>query len=230
MAATWVAASMRRRLASLLVVAAVAAPAAVALAAPAGFAPLSSIGPLRPAPHPGDLGPELVPIPDAHPLAPAAAKARPGKPVAGIECERNPRLVFHVHAHLTLFVDGKARAIPAGIGVWPPIGPQNYRYGQFGVTGRNCLTWLSTRYADGLIHVESSEKRSFVLGDFFRVWGQPLGRTRVGPARGAVTAIVNRRVWTGDPRRIPLRSHMQIQLEVGRPLVAPQSIDFPGRF
>jgi hypothetical protein len=52
----------------------------------------------------------------------------------------------------------------------------------------------------------------------------------VGPARGPVTAIVNGRVWTADPRRIPLSAHAQIQLEVGRPLVAPQTIEFPGAF
>jgi hypothetical protein len=215
----------------LILAAAVAAlGAGTALAAPAGFAPLRSLGHLKAAPHPGDLGPELVPIPDAHDLAAAASKATPANSVHGIRCERNPRLVFHVHVHVTLFVDGKARAIPAGIGVWPPLTAANYRNGQFGLTAKNCLTWLSTRYADGLIHVESSVARSFVLGDFFDVWGQPLSRTRVGPARGKVTAIVNRRAWTGDPRRIRLASHTQIQLEVGRPLVAPQWIDFPGAF
>ena len=69
-----------------------------------------------------------------------------------------------------------------------------------------------------------------MLGELFDIWGQPLGASAVGPARGAVTAIVNRKVWTGDPRRIPLTAHAQIQLEVGRPLVAPQTIEFPGAF
>ena len=47
---------------------------------------------------------------------------------------------------------------------------------------------------------------------------------------GAVTAIVNGKVWTADPRRIPLTAHAQIQLEVGTPLVAPERIRFPGAF
>jgi hypothetical protein len=149
--------------------------------------------------------------------------------VNGIKCERNARHVFHIHVHLTLFVNGRPRVVPAGVGIWPPIGPQNYRNGLFGVTAENCLTWLNTRYGDGLIHVESSVQRSFELGDFFDVWGQPLSRDQVGPARGAVTALVNKSVWTDDPRRIPLVKHMQIQLEVGTPLVAPQWIEFPGR-
>jgi len=194
------------------------------------FAPLSSLGHLQHAPYPGDPGPELVPIPKAPRLASPVSKARPGKTIDGIKCEFNPRLLFHVHAHLAVFVDGKPRRLPAGIGFWPPLGSQNYRHGQFGVTPDNCWTSLSTRYDDGLIHVESPVKRSFVLGELFDIWGQPLGRSAVGPARGAVTAIVNRKVWTGDPRRIPLSAHAQIQLEVGTPLVAPQTIRFPGAF
>ena len=202
----------------------------VCAAASAATAPLSSLGHLRPAPYPGDPGPELVPIPNAPQLASPVSKARPGKSIDGIKCEFNPRLVSHVHAHLTLFVNGKPRAVPAGIGFWPPLGPQNYRHGQFGVTPGSCWSSLSTRYADGLVHVESPTRRSFVLGELFDIWGQPLSRTAVGPAKGLVTAIVNRRVWTGDPRRIPLAAHAQIQLEVGRPLVAPQQIRFPGAF
>ena len=57
-----------------------------------------------------------------------------------------------------------------------------------------------------------------------------MNATQVGPAHGAVTAIVNGSVWTGDPRQIPLKRHAQIQLEVGKPLIAPQEIVFPGLY
>jgi hypothetical protein len=214
-------------------VAALAAAAAV-WAGPSGAStpvkPLSSLGPLRPAPYPGRLGPELVPIPAAPPLAPPTSTARPTKTVDGIKCEVNETVLFHVHVHLTIFVGGKPHSVPAGIGIWPPLGPQNYRHGLFGITQGNCFSWLSTHYADGIIHIEAPIKQRFFLGQFFDLWGQPLSRSRVGPARGAVTAIVNRSVWTGDPCRIPLLKHSQIQLEVGKPLVAPQSITFPGGF
>ena len=198
--------------------------------ASAATAPLSSLGRLQPAAYPGDPGPELVPIPRAPRLASPVSRSRPGESIDGIKCEYNPRLVSHVHVHLTVFVNGKARSVPAGIGFWPPLGPQNYRHGQFGVAPGTCWSSLSTRYADGLIHVESPTRRSFVLGELFDIWGQPLSRRAVGPAQGPVTAIVNRRVWTGDPRSIPLNAHTQIQLEVGKPLVAPQQIRFPGAF
>lgn len=192
--------------------------------------PLSTLGHLQPAPDPGKLGPELIPMPNAPALAPAGAKATPTKTVDGIKCQHDERLAFHIHIHLTLFVDGKARAVPAGVGVWPKLQKQSGLYGQFVVTQGECFAWLITRFADGLLHVEAPVTRSFVLGEFFDVWGQPLGRDQVGPAKGAVTAIVNGAVWTGDPREIPLISHEQIQLEVGTPLVAPEHITFPGAF
>jgi hypothetical protein len=225
---------MRRRVALLALGAALVAVGVVlwAVTSDEGPAtkPLSSLGPLEPAPPPGRLGAELVPVPAAPPLAPAGSMARQDRSVNGIKCEFNARLVLHHHAHLTLFVDGEPRRLPAGIGVWPPIGPENYRNGQFGSSSDTCLSWVSTRYPDGLIHVESPIQRSFVLGELFDVWGQPLARDRVGPARGEVTAVVNERVWTGDPRDIPLDPHAQIQLQVGRPLVAQRPIEFPGLF
>jgi hypothetical protein len=47
------------------------------------------------------------------------------------------------------------------------------------------------------------------------------------PATGAVTALYNGQRYEGNPREIPLAAHSQIQLDVGRPLVAPMSSNFP---
>jgi hypothetical protein len=192
--------------------------------------PLSSLGQLLPAPNPGKLGPELVPIPNATPLGLPASSARVAKGEAGIKCEQNERLAFHIHVHLTAFVDGKPRRIPAGIGIWPALQAQSGRVGQFAITEGECLSWVATHFPDGIIHVEAPFKRSFTLGEFFDVWGQPLGRNVAGSAHGPVTAIVNGSVWTADPRSIPLTAHAQIQLEVGRPLVMPETIRFPGGY
>jgi hypothetical protein len=87
--------------------------------------------------------------------------------------------------------------------------------------------WLHTHSADGIMHTESPIKRTYTLGDFFDIWGQPLSRRRVGPARGSVTGLFNGRVFTGDPREIPLLAHAQIQLDVGKPRIAPEQIAFP---
>jgi hypothetical protein len=54
-----------------------------------------------------------------------------------------------------------------------------------------------------------------MLGDLFAVWGQPLSRRRLAAFRGRVEAYLDGARWRRDPRRIPLRRHAQVVLEVG---------------
>jgi hypothetical protein len=166
------------------------------------LSPLASLGTLRPAGFPGPTGPEGVPIPRAAPLA-STATAATGTDVDGIGCQSSEQTVFHIHAHLTIFVDGSPRQVPAGIGV-PGAQAQSTTQGPF-VSSGTCFYWLHT----------------------FAEWGQPLGPHHLGPATGRVAAIYNGQRYTGNPRDIPLNPHAQIQLEIGTPLVAPATITFP---
>jgi len=188
------------------------------------LAPLSSLGSLEPAPSAGPLGPEQVPVPSGAALA-STATAVTGQPKDGISCQTSEQTLFHIHAHLTVFVNGSARQVPAAIGI-PGAVAQSTPAGSFVGQG-TCFYWLHTHAADGIIHIESPVHRTYTLGNFFDEWGQPLSTSRVGPASGHVVAIYNGQVFTGDPRNIPLTAHAQIQLEVGSPLVAPEQITFP---
>jgi hypothetical protein len=188
------------------------------------LASLGTLGTLNAAPPPGPAGSEGVPVPSAAPLAGTATSAT-GQPVDGISCQTNEQTIFHIHAHLTIFVNGTPRQVPAAIGI-PGAQAQNTRGGPFIASG-TCFYWLHTHAPDGIIHIESPVHRTYTLGNFFDEWGQPLGPDQVGPARGHVTAIYDGQVYRGNPRNIPLNAHAQIQLEVGRPLVAPESITFP---
>jgi hypothetical protein len=190
------------------------------------LAALSTLGStLKPAPAPGPTGPEGVPIPSAPPLAGTATKAT-GQNVDGIGCSTSEQTLFHIHAHLSLLVNGSPRQVPAGIGI-PGATSQNTPQGEF-ISNGKCFYWLHTHAADGIVHIESPVHRTYTLGNFFDEWGQPLGPDQVGPAKGHVTALYNGKVYQGNPRDIPLTKHAQIQLEVGTPLVAPESVTFPG--
>ena len=190
----------------------------------AKLASLSTLGPLQPAPAAGASGPEGVPVPSAPALTGTATKAT-GQSVDGISCSRSEQTLFHIHAHVTVFVSGLPRQIPAGIGIPGAIATQT-QAGPF-ISSGTCFYWLHTHAPDGIIHIESPVHRTYTLGEFFDEWGQPLGPDRIGPASGHVTAIDNGMVYQGNPRNIPLTAHAQIQLEVGTPLVAPESITFP---
>jgi hypothetical protein len=150
----------------------------------------------------------------------------PGEQIDDVTCQAGEQVLFHIHSHLTIFVRGAARQVPPGIGIAPPYQVEATPRGAF-VGGAACFMWLHPHAADGIIHTESPVRRTYTLGDFFDVWGQPLNRSRVGPAHGHVTALSNGQVYTGRVRQIPLLAHAQIQLEVGHPLVVPQEITFP---
>jgi hypothetical protein len=224
------------RRASIGIVAGVAAFAATAVlslmrngggagSTPLPLAALSTVGKLQPISAAGRLGPEGVPIPDAGALGSPRLVAN-GQRIDDIACQVGEQVLFHIHAHLTIFVDGNPRRIPAGIGIAKPLEVDQTPVGAF-VAGATCFMWLHTHAADGIIHTESPVQRVYTLGDFFDIWGQRLGRDRVGPASGPVTAFFNGRVFTASPRSIPLLAHAQIQLDVGPPLIAPERIAFP---
>jgi hypothetical protein len=187
------------------------------------FAPLSTLGSLKPPPSPGANGFEGVPVPAAQPLA-GLTGAVTGSPVDGIRCQTSEQLLFHIHAHLSIFVNGTQKQVPGGIGI-PGSQVQQTAKGPV-AEGGSCIYWLHTHAPDGIIHVESPVHRTFTLGNLFDEWGQPLGPSQLGTESGHVVAIYNGKVYKGNPRDIPLNAHAQIQLEVGKPLIAPQTITF----
>jgi hypothetical protein len=189
------------------------------------LAPASTLGRLAPPPNPGRLGSEAVPVPPGPPLAPADAPA-PGRTVDGIASTPSEQVAFHIHAHLTVFVAGAPRQVPYGIGIAPPVEVQSTPAGPFAAGGSG-FSWLHAHAPDGIIHIESPVQRTYTLGNYFDVWAEPLGPNRVGPVTGPVTAFFNGRHYLGNPRDIPLVAHAQIQLDVGRPLVAPESVAYP---
>lgn len=142
--------------------------------------------------------------------APPGAGNPGGKTVDGVKCETSEQLAYHIHSHLAIFVKGTPMTVPAGIGI----------------NDNTCIYWLHTHDVDGILHVESPDSRTFTLGNFFAVWGQPLSSTRVAAAEGPVTAYVNGKKFTGDPSTIKLQVQTVIQLDVGSPAPPPRPYTF----
>jgi hypothetical protein len=72
--------------------------------------------------------------------------------IDGIECNANEQFLFHIHAHLSIFVNCQLMYIPPQIGIIP----------------EKCI------YNVGPIYVESPIKRDFTLGQFFELWKKKL--------------------------------------------------------
>jgi hypothetical protein len=173
----------------------------------------------------GALGPERVPLEQGAVLA-SASTTSPGTTVDGIQCAPIEQLAYHIHAHLQVYVDGQPRALPAAIGLLGPV-PQQTAAGPF-YGAQNCYYWLHVHAQDGIIHIESPTQRIYTLGDFFDEWRQPLSSSKVASASGAVTAFLNGKRWTKDPRSLPLQPHAVIQLDVGAPAVPFSAISWAG--
>lgn len=142
------------------------------------------------------------------PTRPAMAAAK------DVGCSSMEQVAYHVHVHLAIFVDGQPVAVPANIGIHP-----------------DCITWLHTHDSSGVLHIEAPEPRTYTLGAFFQVWGQPLDATHlldhVADAQHQVRAFVNGQLYSGAPETIPLDPHAVIVLEFSPPFVTPPEFTFP---
>ena len=171
------------------------------------------------------IGPERVAMEQGDLLAPASSTTN-GTTVDGIQCAPLEQLAYHIHAHLQVYVDGVAKALPGAIGILGPVADPNSQIPFYGTS--KCIYWLHTHTSDGVIHIESPTARIYTLGDFFKEWNQPLAADQVAGAHGKVTAIVNGRPWTKSLSSIPLDPHAAIELAVGTPVPGFTPVSWAG--
>ena len=175
----------------------------------------------------GPPGPEGVTL-ESGPALAAAGAVPPAQGAAGfsVQCGATEQLATHIHSHLAVFVNGQPRSIPLGVGFYGKVQITQSPQGPFAAGTSDCLYWLHAHASDGIIHAEGPGGQTFVLAQFFAIWGQPLTATQVGPAKGAITAYINGHRYTDPIQNITLTSHEAIQLDVGTPIVPPQPVSF----
>ncbi len=152
----------------------------------------------------------------------ALASGGNGQDVSGLGCS-NLSEDFHVHAHLSIFLNGQQLAIPAAIGINHPtfltkdIWPDGYAiYG-------DCHYSIHTHDTSGRLHVEAPAPGTFTLGQFFAIWGEPLSYGNIAGITGSPVVVyvndgTNLRRFTGDLASIELVSQREITIQVGTPL------------
>ena len=148
---------------------------------------------------------------------------------AGLTPEPEEQLLYHVHAHLDVFVNGEPVSVPAGIGIdihdpavhSAPLPDGTTAYGGISTPcAQPCISPLHTHDVTGILHTESATPTANTLGQFFIEWAVPLTNTCVGgycqPA-SPIAIYVNGQLVTGDPRSIALLDHTEIAIVIGRP-------------
>jgi hypothetical protein len=131
--------------------------------------------------------------------------------IDNITCDAsNP--AYHVHAHLTLYINGAQVQIPQGIGL---------------PTDQSCIYWLHTHDTSGVIHIEAPRQQNYLLGTFIDLWAHQFPQlqypVQLSQTEGW-TAWVNGKPYNGDFRNISLTAHTLITLAYNSPGVTPDTI------
>ena len=133
-----------------------------------------------------------------------------GQPVAGLKCDVTSE-AYHLHSHLSIYLDDRALAIPSNIGIV-----------QISSTS-HCNYTVHTHDSSGIVHVEAPAAGTFTLGQFFALWGQPLSFDNVAgnPGMPVVVYVTDNNLvtqYTGDLAAIELLSHREITIQIGTPI------------
>jgi hypothetical protein len=120
-------------------------------------------------------------------------------------------VVYHVHAMLRVYVNGKQIQVPSQIGIDPQ--------GQY-------IAPLHTHDASGVVHLEANQVYPFTLGQVFTVWGVKFTDTQIGSyfsnGTSSLAAYANgKRI--ADPVNYKMRPHDLIVVGYGTPGSFPTS-------
>lgn len=151
----------------------------------------------------------------------ATAAGGGGQAVQGLPCEKPVKSgPAYGYAHLNLVVDGQPLAIPDGIGL--------VASGSAGITDPavrevGCFYPLMTTDASGKIRIRPGSATPYTLGQFFALWGQPLGTANVAGHAGKPVKVFVKdggtlTEYTGAPDALPLAENREITLQVGSAL------------
>ncbi len=142
----------------------------------------------------------------------SATSDNPNYPaVDGIACQSTEQLAYHIHAHLTMYVNGQPFALPANVGI---------------ASDQSCYYWLHTHDSTGVIHIESPTQKTYTLGEFFHEWSTRFPQIQY-PTELDSTAgwqvYVNGKAYTGDFHKITLQEHTLITLAYNSPGIKPDT-------
>ena len=131
-------------------------------------------------------------------------------PVDNIYCDQQEQTAFHIHAHLSMYINGQQVPLPKNVSIAPDS---------------SCLYWLHTHDTSGVIHIEAPAGRAFTLGNFLDIWSGEFSQLNY-PSQLDLSgwkAYVNGKPFAGDFHTIPLQAHTLITLAYQSPGVKPDT-------
>lgn len=132
-------------------------------------------------------------------------------PVDNIYCDSLEQTAYHIHAHLTIYINGKPVTIPQGIGI---------------ASDQSCFYWLHTHTSDGVVHIEFPKQGSPTLGNFLDIWGQSfnsLGFQNELASSAGWTVYVDGKQVTSNFNQLVLQPHQVITIAYNSPNITPDT-------
>jgi hypothetical protein len=135
-------------------------------------------------------------------------------PVDNVYCDQLEQSIEHIHAHVTMYINGQPQSIPQNIGI---------AQGQQGGNA-TCFYWLHTHDTSGVIHIEAPAKEPFTFGQFLDEWNQQF-QSQGFPSQLLLTTgwtiWINGKSYHGTLNSIPLAAHNIITLAYNSPQAKP---------
>ena len=140
-------------------------------------------------------------------------------PVDGVYCDSLEQLSYHIHAHITIYIDGQNVPLVANTGI-APVGVTS----QANVT---CYYWLHTHDATGVIHIESPTTKLYTLNQFFDIWEKFSSSSSAFPTQllssAGWTIYVNGKQVNTDFSHLQLHAHDLITIGYNSPGIKPDT-------
>ena len=132
-------------------------------------------------------------------------------PVDGIYCDALEQTAYHIHAHLTIYINGKQVTVPQGVGI---------------ASDQSCFYWLHTHTSDGVVHIEFPKQGSPTLGNFLDIWRQSFSQPGFHNELASSadwTIYVDGKKVTSDFNHLILQPHMVITIAYNSPNIKPDT-------
>lgn len=140
-------------------------------------------------------------------------------PVDGVYCSANEQLSYHIHAHLTIYVDGQTVPLSQFTGIAP-----------IGLTTSStptCYYWMHTHDTSGVIHIESPTTKLYTLKQFFDIWEKFSSSSIIYPTQLSSstgwTIYVNGKQVNTDFSHLQLTAHELVTIAYNSPGIKPDT-------
>jgi hypothetical protein len=140
-------------------------------------------------------------------------------PIDGVYCSSGEQLSYHIHAHISIYINGTSIPLVANTGIAP-----------VGVTSSanvTCYYWLHTHDATGVIHIESPTTKLYTLNQFIDIWEKFSSSTSALPTQllsstGWIIYVNGKQVNT-DFNHLQLHAHDIITIAYNSPGIKPDT-------